>query len=334
MVIAVPAPSPVEGDEEQVCLFDGLEEVRRVGSLEHGVAERGAQPAEHGRAGEELDHLLREAGDVLVAEVVRDEAVAATESRRGCRGRALCLDRESRQVEACRPALRAPGQLHHVGVAQAGAGTAQEHAGLLAGHAQVVGADLEQRTVRAQARQRQLARSAGREHELRPLWNVLGKRGDGVEALLASQELQLVEHDHDRVPERQERGSQLRHDSRPDRCAGGGQSLEDGRVDRRDPVERNRDVREEDDRIVVAVVDRHPGERTLISAGPLGEQRGLSVPDLGDDPHHRHPARPEQASDELRPRHRARANRWTQLGLDQGEGPGRGGGGCLPDRAP
>ena len=69
--------------------------------------------------------------------------------------------------------------------------------------------------------------------------------------------------------------AQARDDRPLDRGARRRQRLEHARVERRDAVERGRDIRQQDDRIVVLLVDGHPRERSLRPRGPLSEQRRL-----------------------------------------------------------
>jgi hypothetical protein len=57
------------------------------------------------------------------------------------------------------------------------------------------------------------------------------------------------------------------------------------RLDRLDPIERDRDVSQEDNRVTVGLVHRDPRERPTIALGPLGEQGGLAVPGRARDRH-------------------------------------------------
>ena len=58
---------------------------------------------------------------------------------------------------------------------------------------------------------------------------------------------------------------------------------------------------EQRDRVVVALVDRDPGERPYVAAGPLGEERRLAVPGGRDHEHEREGARRAEAVDQRRP---------------------------------
>ena len=81
-------------------------------------------------------------------------------------------------------------------------------------------------------------------------------------------------------------------------------------------VHRHRDVGEQDDRIVVAVVDADPRHMRFAAFGPLRQQRRLAVAGWGD---HRDHGRWRQRRPAGRPVHserRSRAGRWrTQLRL-------------------
>jgi hypothetical protein len=54
-------------------------------------------------------------------------------------------------------------------------------------------------------------------------------------------------------------------------------------VERLDPVDRGADVLQEDERVVVALVDRNPGNAAVLCRGPLGEERRLAVAGTRDD---------------------------------------------------
>ncbi len=81
MVVAKPAAPMVECDDEQVLVLQLLEHLRRVGALEHRVAERAAHAVEHRRAKQELELGRPDASELLGPQVVRDEAVVAAEGR-------------------------------------------------------------------------------------------------------------------------------------------------------------------------------------------------------------------------------------------------------------
>src|SRR6185503_13698634 len=89
------------------------------------------------------------------------------------------------------------------------------------------------------------------------------------------------------------------------RPALGGQRLERRLRQRLDPVESGRDQAQDRDRVVVALVDRDPGEGTHVTRRPLREQRCLAVARGRHDQHEREGARRAQPVDERSPRDRS-----------------------------
>ena len=75
-----------------------------------------------------------------------------------------------------------------------------------------------------------------------------------------------------------------------------------------DPVKRQRNVSEENDRVVVTLVHRNPRERTRVAYRPLRQNRGLSVPRRSGQDHNRF-SRRAQAVDERSPGDGAGAQR-------------------------
>ena len=134
------------------------------------------------------------------------------------------------------------------------------------------------------------------------------------------QHVEVVQHEHTRAAGR-ERAGDAGHGGCPERRAGRLQRLDDAALERLVPVERCRDVAEQDDGIVVALVERRPGEVTGVALRPLGEQRRLPVPGGRDDRDDgRRGGRP-QPIHERRPRHGARARRrHPDLRLEEVEG--------------
>jgi hypothetical protein len=63
----------------------------------------------------------------------------------------------------------------------------------------------------------------------------------------------------------------------------GGEDPEALRIDRLDPVQRDGDVGQQHDRVVVTLLDRDPTHRVALIFARLGEQGGLAVAGWGDD---------------------------------------------------
>jgi hypothetical protein len=78
MVIAVPLPIVIERHEEEVLPLEDVDDLRRVGGADDGVAQRRAVPAENGGAREELAHLARLAAEHLLGETARSDSLSST----------------------------------------------------------------------------------------------------------------------------------------------------------------------------------------------------------------------------------------------------------------
>ena len=107
MVVAVPAPLVVEGDDEQVGpieVFEGLLTGGR-GVEQHGITEGAAEPIEDGRPQQEGLHGFGLPLEDFLDQVVEHEVVAAGERRDEARGVLTALQRDRGQLQAGDPAL-------------------------------------------------------------------------------------------------------------------------------------------------------------------------------------------------------------------------------------
>ena len=156
------------------------------------------------------------------------------------------------------------------------------------------------------------------EHELRALRHVEEQCGEGIQAFVVLELVDVVEHEHERLWPSGQRGDQAGETLRPQRVAGARERLEHGGVERRAGVQRLGDVGQKDDGIVVAVVERDPGERATVVCGPLPENRRLAVTGRCDDADDATAALTGEAADEPRPLDEARPRqRHVELGPQQ-----------------
>ena len=224
---------------------------------------------------------------------------------------------ERGQVEAGRPAFGVLDQLVDLGVLELQRGGAQQHLGLAPAEGELVRPELEQRPAGPQRGHRQVGQDPTGEHDHRPGRDVPDERSDGRDRVVR-QRVRAVEHEHERRAARGDRRAEALQ------CLGrrgpalGGQRLERRLRQRLDPVERGGDEAQERDRVVVALVDRDPGERTHVARRPLREQRRLAVAGRRHHQHQREGARRAQAVDQRRPRDRARQER-RNAGLRVGD---------------
>src|SRR5215207_1703593 len=115
VVVPVPLALVVQGHDEEVRVLERLQPARGVGSFEKLVAESAAHSIEHGCPGEELDVAAFQAGEVLGAQIIRDEAVLAREGRNGIRASRL-LQIERREVKTGGPSLCLTVELFGLGL--------------------------------------------------------------------------------------------------------------------------------------------------------------------------------------------------------------------------
>ena len=111
VVEAEPAVRPIEWDDEHVRALEVTETCCRVSGVGHVIAQGGAEPVQDRGRRDEVPHPVGLPTEYLFGEVVTDEAVAAAELPHEVVGVAPAGERQSGQVEAGRPALRAFHQL-------------------------------------------------------------------------------------------------------------------------------------------------------------------------------------------------------------------------------
>jgi hypothetical protein len=143
----------------------------------------------------------------------------------------------------------------------------------------------------------------GGQHQLRPCREPHRQLGHRVKALAVVEQLEVVQDQRDRRGHRRDGGREPREHGAQHRDAGRGQGLEHSRVDRLHPVQRDRDIAQQDHRVVVAPVDRDPGDPIPLPRGPLGQDRGLAIAGRGDHTDERRGLRVEQLLDQLGPGH-------------------------------
>ena len=322
MVVAVPLPLPVERHDEAVRALERLQRLPGSHGLEHRVAEAAAHPLEHRRVQEEPGFGLRQPGQQLEAEVLRDEPVVAGKRLGTRRVGRPGLQRERGQVEAGRPALGPPGQLCGVGRVELDPRAPEQRDRLPLVEAEVVHADLVQAPLRPPAGEGQGRLLPARDGDLRARRHVLTQGGEHVEAFRVRDGVQVVEHQHQGMLEGGQRAPETRDARQPGRAARAGQCVENIGRERLEAVERGRDVPQEQDRIVVPPVEGHPRERTRIRLCPQRQERGLAVPGGRRDGRERL-RRPAQPRDHVGLRDRAGSGPGRrELRLDEVEGGG------------
>ena len=272
-VVAIAVAAPVKRAHEEISRLEVLERGRRPGREEGGVAERPGERLELGRTREEAEIGGRQIVEELEPDVVADEAIPAAELLR----RSAREDRQRGQVEPGRPSFRAVGQLDDRGLVESDAGAAEQEVRLAAAEGKVGRAELEEPPLGTDPSQGQVGQEPAAEDERRSGRHVVRELRECLDCVAGVDRLHLVEDEYERLGAPGERGAEPRGGGTPDGRTGAGERSRHPRVEGLDPVERRGDVAEKRERVVVALVERHPGERALVTGGPLGKDRRLPI---------------------------------------------------------
>ena len=159
-------------------------------------------------------------------------------------------------------------------------GRAQELLCLRLVEAQLRGAQLEQLSLRAKARERQRRIVTRRDRELERRWQVREQKGDARVHLLALDQVVVVEHEHEPRVERGELVDQRWQDDLDRIGAADAERGQRRRPDRRgERAQRLDGVGPEAHGVVVGPVDREPGEgASLLRVGRPTPPAGSSCP--------------------------------------------------------
>ena len=147
----------------------------------------------------------------------------------------------------------------------------QQCPGLRVGEREVRRTDLEELAAHAEPCKRERGLFAACEHEQRAWRDVQRKGVDHVEGARVRERMNVVENDDDRGFPRRDCRPEPRDSGRPQCVSPGRDAAEHSTVDGLDSVQCRRDVAEEHHRVVVGVVERHPGERPHVLVRPLDE---------------------------------------------------------------
>jgi hypothetical protein len=274
-----PIPAgPFDTSHEQVRSFE-LRKVRgRVRTVEHGVAHVGREPAEHRGLEHERTGFLRQPRQDLLAQVVGDEAVVRAEALDGGLDVAGATEPERCKRDGGGPSFGALEEQPDPAPVQLDARALDDeraHFGFC--ERQVVRAKLVELAPGAEVGQTEVGVDPGDRDETDAGRHV----GDGVvergQRVVPRDGLEVVQHDHDPVAVR---GERVQHvvdrelDRRADR-----QEMPQRALSETAPhtVEGGRDVPPQLHRVVVALVERDPGDRGVMGRGPGPDGCALAV---------------------------------------------------------
>jgi hypothetical protein len=291
----------LDGSDEEVGVGECLQAHGGVLAAQHSVADHRPQLVKDRRAHEKPGVLGCGPGQHLLAEVLREvRLVGAERDSRAQLG--LRAQHEARQPDRGRPALGALDDDRRLAVVDVHARRAQHRGALSRRHAQVGGLELPQAPLCAQPRERERRSRAPRQDDGAAGRRLLAERVQHVHGAAAVQEVDVVEDEHQRldalVEQRDEPRERQRQHAGPARRQARDQLLVGSAV----PSQRMREVEQQHDRVVVALVEREPRHRAGLVGGELAEQRRLPVARRRADHPHRGVGRGGQAPDQPRAR--------------------------------
>ena len=312
-MVAVPLPPTVERDQEQARRLEARSCSCAPDSPRSGIAQRRTQLIEHRRAPQEPLGALGQLGQRLAVQVVGHVPVVTGDRQR----LAVAVARDQRgEVEADRPAF---GPLGHRGRqlrSEADVRRGEDLLGAGRVEGQVARPELQRVARRPQPRQVRLLGTTRRD-QLRASRDPRDHHAQHVVTGRRLQLVKVVQHEHERIRARPERRGEAGRRASQHRDAETAHVGDQVGVARRDPGVRGRQQGEQDRRIVVEAVERHPRDATILREGPLGQQRRLAVARGRGDADHPAVARAGRL-DELGAAHGPRAGRRDrELGVEQ-----------------
>jgi hypothetical protein len=280
VVEAPPAADLVQRHQDKVGPLDLLQQRLAVGPPGDRVAQRPRQPLQDRGLQQEPPQVLRLAVQHLLGQEVQHIPVAAG-GRRHEPGRVrLAAQRQPGKLQARHPPLGPRGQRRHRRLGQVAPDrAAQQRRRLLGGEAQVALAHLGQPPAGAQPGQRQRRVGAAGHHQLQARWQVLEQELERAVHLVGLDQVVVVQDQHHPV----RLGGQLVDQ-------GAHQALERRRRRRPEqrgdlpgharthPVQGGDHVPPEPRRVVVALVQRQPADRSPTLPCPVAQQGRLAEP--------------------------------------------------------
>ena len=200
MVVPVPAPLAVQGDDEQVGPIEVLEGLLAGGRgvEQHGITERAAEPIEDGRAQQEGLHGFGLPLEDFFDQIVEHEVVAAGERGDEAGSVFTALQRDRGELQTGDPALGpAFERTDLVGGEVEVHDLVEKAGGLGRGEAQIGGAQLGQLASGAQSGQGQRGILAGGDDQVHLGRQVLDQEGQRIVDRLGVEDVVVVENEHD-----------------------------------------------------------------------------------------------------------------------------------------
>ena len=169
VVVAPPAAYLVQGQHEQSCRLNLLQQRLAAGTAGDRVAQRAGQPFQHRGLQQEGAHLPALPLEHLLGQIIQHIPVAAGERRHEPGHIFLAPQRQAGQLQPSRPPLGAGRQRGHRRVGQISTGRLTQHGRcLVGGEPQLGGAQLSQLPASPQPRQGQRRIGAAGQHRVQP----------------------------------------------------------------------------------------------------------------------------------------------------------------------
>ncbi len=289
VVVAEPRSVLVERDHEQVRALQLPQDLLAVVAFGDGIAQRSGQPREDGGAHQEMADRTRLREDDLVPQVVDQEALVGRKLLQNALAVRGAPQRQRREVQSRHPTLGPALQSGHLGRCQVEPVNAvEELRSLLIGEAQIPVSQLDQITHRPQTAQAQAIVAVRGDRQVNVIRQALHQVIDLIMDLGSRDELEVVEHQHERLGYVGEAVDQHREELIVDREHGAPQAPRGG-IRRRRLYGRDsrHDIAPELQRVVIGRIERHPRESGLAATGgPLGQGARLPPSGRGADQGH------------------------------------------------
>ncbi len=282
VMVAVPFPPVVEGDDEEVGALQCREHAASIVAAGDSVAQWPGEPVENRRVQQEAANRVRLVFQHLLDQVVDDVAVVPGEPGNETGGVVAPLEGERSELKGGNPSLRSLSQSRHFLRGQAQPRHPVEIGGCLLGRkAQLRGTDLDELSANPPAGQWQIRVGARADHDVNVWRKVAQQDGHPVANVAVVHHVVVIEHQPNRARgsgELVEHGGE--HKIGREGCLRRREELQRGSPDaghRR--LERGHDAGPEGGRIVVRRIEREPGDETVFAGRrtqPVCKERRLA----------------------------------------------------------
>ena len=205
VVVAVPLPPVIERDDEQVRARECLQLARRTRALGDRITERTVHPVEDRRAQQQLARIQVEIAEHLLAQVVDYVPVIPREPDDEVVAVDAVAQRQSGEIDGCRPAFGALMQRGHVLAGELQIEElVEQHLGFGSREAQLVGIDLDELAAGTEAGNRKRRLGPRRDRDANVLREVIQQPPHPGVDCISLELVVVVEREYQRSLERRE----------------------------------------------------------------------------------------------------------------------------------